>query len=198
MLIRSFVLMAVVASFGLIASNSERADRAGSGGQTQNAFCDASEDSLASAPCSDSHRSLVAGPSSSRRSKEDVAYVSASALEKLSEAALDIRLATFRYKGGDGSRHLGFIIEDSPAIPASDVAHGRVDLYGYTSMALAALQLQARHLEQIELEIDVLSNAVEALGGKPPGARNSTCVGVGERPILPAPMTSHPFGVTHP
>jgi endosialidase-like protein len=197
MLIRSFVTMAAVASLGLIASSSERADPAGSGGQTQNVSCDGSEGRLASAPSCDSHSNLVAGPSSSRRSKEDIAYVSPSVLEKLSEAALDIRLATFRYKGGDGSRHLGFIIEDSPAIPASDVAHGRVDLYGYTSMALAALQLQARHLAQIELEIDILSNEVEALRGKPPGALSSTC-GEWQHPTFAAPMTRHAIDATLP
>jgi hypothetical protein len=178
MLIRSFIMMAAVTSLGLIASNNERADPSGGGGQTQVAFCDASENDGASLPCSDGHRSVGAGPRSTRRSKEGVAYVSPATVDELGQAALDIRLATFRYKGGDGSRHLGFIIEDNPAIFASDVKNGRVDLYGYTSMALAALQSQARHLEQIEAEIDVLSNEVEAMRGKPHGSLTSTCDGV--------------------
>ena len=183
MLIRSFFMMAAAISLGLIASNSERADRSGSGGQTQNAFCDAPgangawEHNGVSLPCSEGDSSTVVGPRSTRRSKEGVAYVSAATIDELGQAALDIRLATFRYKGGDGSRHLGFIIEDNPAIFASDVKNGRVDLYGYTSMALAALQSQARHLEQIEAEIDVLSNELEALRGKPHGSLTSICDG---------------------
>jgi hypothetical protein len=191
MLIRSIVMMAAATSLGLIAKSSERADPSGSGGQTQNAFCDiaaangARESDRASLLCSDGRRSMDAGPRSTRRSKEGVAYVSPATADELGQAALDIRLATFRYKGGDGSRHLGFIIEDNPAIFASDSKNGRVDLYGYISMAVAALQSQARHIEQVEAEIDVLSNEVEALRGKPHGSLSSTCDGL-MRPIVVA------------
>jgi hypothetical protein len=37
----------------------------------------------------------------------------------------------------------------------------RVDLYAYTSMAVAALQVQARQIEQLEADLDVLSNEIE-------------------------------------
>jgi len=76
-----------------------------------------------------------------------------------------IALSTFRYKEGDKARHLGFIIEDSPGIPASDMLRSRVDLYAYTSMAVAALQIQARQIEQLEADMDVLSNEVEHFTG---------------------------------
>jgi len=99
--------------------------------------------------------------SSSRRLKEEIVYVSAAELEQLKEEVVKVRLATFRYKQGDKARHLGFIIEDSPGIPASDVLRSRVDLYAYTSMAVAALQVQARQIEQLEADMDVLSNEVE-------------------------------------
>ena len=182
--IRSFIMMAAVTSLGLIASNNERADPSGGGGRTQNAYCDASEGDAASLPCSDD-RSVGVGPRSTRRSKEGIAYVSPGTVDELGQAALDIRLATFRYKGGDGSRHLGFIIEDNPTIFAADVKNGRVDLYGYVSMAVAALQSQARHLEQIEAEIDVISNELEALRGKPHGSLTSICDGPA-RPVVAA------------
>lgn len=103
---------------------------------------------------------------SSRRMKEDITYVSPAELEDLKEALAGVRLATFRYKHGDGARHLGFILEDSPTLPASDMAHAKVDLYAYASMAVAALQVQARQIEQLEVEVDMLSNEVEALTGK--------------------------------
>jgi hypothetical protein len=113
--------------------------------------------------------STVLESRSSRRFKEDIAYASPSELEQLKEALVKVRLATFRYKQGDKARHLGFIIEDSPDIPASDVARSRVDLYAYTSMAVAALQVQARQIEQLEAEVDVLSNEVENLSARRQG-----------------------------
>jgi outer membrane murein-binding lipoprotein Lpp len=99
---------------------------------------------------------------SSRRFKEDIAYVSPAELDRLKDALVGVRLATFRYKG-DKTRHLGFILEDSPDIPASDMPRSRVDLYAYTSMAVAALQIQAKQIEQLEADVDALSNEVEAL-----------------------------------
>ena len=113
-----------------------------------------------------SNASVDGNSVSSRRFKEDITYVSSTELEDLRNALVGVRLATFRYKRGDGTRHLGFILEDSPNIPASDPAHAKVDLYAYASMAVAALQVQARQLEQLEGEVDALSNEVEALTGK--------------------------------
>ncbi len=107
-----------------------------------------------------------AGPTSSRRFKDDITYVTPTELEHLKDALVKVRLATFRYKQGDKSRHLGFIIEDSPDIPASDMARSQVDLYAYASMAVAALQVQARQIEQLEADVDSLSNEVEGLTGR--------------------------------
>jgi hypothetical protein len=109
----------------------------------------------------------VAEATSSRRLKEEIVYVSVSELEQLKEEIVKVRLATFRYKQGDKARHLGFIIEDSPGIPASDALRSRVDLYAYTSMAVAALQVQAKQIEQLEADMDVLSNEVEHRNGPP-------------------------------
>jgi hypothetical protein len=103
---------------------------------------------------------------SSRRFKEDVSYLSAKQLDDVTEDLLKIRLATFRYKQS-GGRHLGYILEDSPDIAASEMEHLRVDLYGYTSMAVAALQVQARQIQQLEHEVDLLTLEVERL--RPPG-----------------------------
>ena len=123
--------------------------------------------SLAGCDVDRSDPPTVAEATSSRRLKEEIAYVSASDLERLKEEIVKIRLATFRYKEGDKARHLGFIIEDSPGIPASDVARSRVDLYAYTSMAVAALQVQAKQIQQLEADVDVLSNEVEHLNPLP-------------------------------
>jgi hypothetical protein len=125
--------------------------------------------------------STVLETTSSRRFKDDITYVSSSELEQLKDALVKVRLATFRYKQGDKSRHLGYIIEDSPDVPASDVARSRVDLYAYASMAVAAVQVQARQIEQLEAEVDVLSNEVESLSGRRHGQGLSSAPHSGPR-----------------
>jgi hypothetical protein len=125
----------------------------------------------------------MAEATSSRRLKEEITYVSASELQQLKEEVVKVRLATFRYKQGDKGRHLGFIIEDSPGIPASDMPRSRVDLYAYTSMAVAALQVQARQIEQLEADVDVLSNEVERLVGPRPVCGLSSSMRAGAAPI---------------
>jgi len=100
---------------------------------------------------------------SSRRFKEDIAYLSPEQLDELTEQVMSLHLATFRYKQGGTARHLGYILEDTPEAAASDVEHQRVDLYAYTSMAVAALQVQARDLRQLEVDVDALTWQVEKL-----------------------------------
>jgi hypothetical protein len=107
-------------------------------------------------------------PISSRRFKDDIQYVSSTQIDALAEELYTIRLATYRYKQGDSARHLGFILEDSPTIPASDLGHARVDLYAYTSMAVAALQAQNRIIQQLQADVDSLTNQVDAISGKQP------------------------------
>jgi hypothetical protein len=66
-----------------------------------------------------------------------------------------VRLATYRHvnpANGDGTR-VGFIIDDSPDIAAVDASGGRIDLYAYTSMAVAALQQQAREIAALRREV---------------------------------------------
>jgi hypothetical protein len=116
--------------------------------------------------CTDHDPKVGGCPISSRRFKQDIAYVTPAELEDLKQSLLKVRLAKYRYKQGDGARHLGFIIEDSPDIPASDVSHARVDLYAYASMAVAALQVQAREIEQLQADIDSLTNEIEGLPGR--------------------------------
>jgi hypothetical protein len=125
--------------------------------------------------CTDHDPKARGCPISSRRLKDEIVYVSPTELEQLGHELVGIRLATFRYKQGDGKRHLGFILEDSPNIPASDVGRGQVDLYAYISMAVAALQIQARQIEQLEADIDALSNEIEALSGRRHHLSTSSC-----------------------
>jgi hypothetical protein len=136
--------------------------------------------------CTDHDPKAAGCPISSRRLKDDIVYVSPVDLERLRQDMLGIRLATFRYKHGDGKRHLGYILEDSPTVFASDMARSQVDLYAYTSMAVAALQIQTRRIEQLEADVDALSNEVEAITGRRPPLSTLSCA---PRPIA-APASS--------
>lgn len=96
-------------------------------------------------------------PVSRRRHKEEIHYLDEAERRQAARALLSFRLSTWRYqRGADRGRHLGFLIDDvepSPAV-ASDGEH--VDLYGYTSLAVAALQEQARELEALRREVRAL------------------------------------------
>jgi len=107
-------------------------------------------------------------PASSASVKQDIQYVSESDAEALRQSLMRIPLATYRYRGADATPHLGFIIEDvelrSPAVlPARD----RVDLYGYTSMAVAALQRQEKDLAALRADVERLTKELAALRQKP-------------------------------
>jgi hypothetical protein len=90
---------------------------------------------------------------STARAKRDIAYVDVASEERLRAELLSIRLATHRYKPGfahDEGMHLGFIIEDMPEIsPAVLSSREHVDLYGFVSMAVAAIKAQQRELDAL-------------------------------------------------
>lgn len=97
-------------------------------------------------------------PISKRAAKRDIVYVDANEREQLRQQALATKLATWRYRheGADGRPHLGFIIEDQPGSPAVRADGERVDLYGYASLALAAVQAQEAELAALRAEVAAL------------------------------------------
>jgi hypothetical protein len=93
-------------------------------------------------------------PISTAKAKRDISYVSPGEAAHLSEELLAVRLARYRYKSGEPSAHLGFIIEDLPVdSPAVLSSRERVDLYGYVSMAVATIQEQEKRIEKLEHEV---------------------------------------------
>jgi hypothetical protein len=101
-------------------------------------------------------------PISRRAYKEDIQYLDAAEQQRLHDELLKFRLATYRYKTGDASpaTHLGFIIDDVGSGPAVAADGDHVDLYGYASMAVAAVQTQAREIAQLRREIEGLKAAL--------------------------------------
>jgi hypothetical protein len=107
---------------------------------------------------------------SSAKFKSDIQYVDDSQLAELHAQTMRVRLATYNYKGqygdpdgtspalpgrgrNDGVKHLGFIIEDNPESFAVDRGHDRVDIYGYLSTVVAAMQVQEKQIADLRQQV---------------------------------------------
>ncbi len=104
-------------------------------------------------------------PISLRSAKTEIRYLDGSGAAALHDAVMKVRLADYRYKTEPegGRHHLGFLIDDQPVgSPAVLPSGERVDLYGYTSMAVAALQVQEARLASQEVEIASQEKAIAA------------------------------------
>jgi hypothetical protein len=106
----------------------------------------------------DDHDPAINCPISTAKYKQGITYVDDAALAALHDEALATRLATYRYTGdvsdAPDAPHLGFILEDQPRSPAVDRLHDRVDLYGYLSMTLAAVQVQEKEIAALRQELE--------------------------------------------
>ena len=146
-----------------------------SSSQTEGAACDrdgaicAVADSICNVRlmCTDvDARSPIGDPEPISRAayKRDIHYVTADERAALAQQALAIPLATYRYKTQTDARtHLGFIIEDVEPSPAVRSEANHVDLYGYSSMMLAALQTQQAELAAMRAEIAAVREELAAL-----------------------------------
>jgi hypothetical protein len=107
-------------------------------------------------------------PISRASHKKDIDYLSDRQLASLHDDVMSMRLASWRYKGEpEGAReHVGFIIDDAPDSAAVAASGERVDLYGYTSMAVAAAQVQDKRIDALSRELAALRDEVTALRHK--------------------------------
>lgn len=98
-------------------------------------------------------------PISLASKKHDIEYLSDRDRDRIREDLVTMPLATWKYnteKQGE-KEHLGFIIDDQPtSSPALRPTGERVDLYGYTSMAVAAIQAQNKEIEALRTEVQSL------------------------------------------
>jgi hypothetical protein len=81
---------------------------------------------------------------------------------RLHHDLLGIDLATYRYRDepADSPRHLGFIIDDlKTSLPVNPNGNS-VDLYAYTSMAVAAIKEQEAEIASLRAEIAKLKRTV--------------------------------------
>jgi len=133
---------------------------------TDGAECDPQDDCNTLIRCTDEDPKAQPGgcPISRARFKKDIAYLDDAAVRAASDAVLRTRLATWRYtwEEGEGASHLGFIIDDQPGSAAVQADGEHVDLYGYTSLTVAALQAQHAEIEALRAEVAALRAQVEA------------------------------------
>jgi hypothetical protein len=98
-------------------------------------------------------------PVSRARFKKDIRYVEPDERERYAADLYSLRLATFRYREVSASTppRLGIILDDDEQGIWVDARNDRVDLYGYASLAVAALQVQKRQLTELQAEVERLS-----------------------------------------
>jgi hypothetical protein len=117
-----------------------------------NLLCTASDPTMQPGGC----------PISRARYKRDIRYLSDRDLEALTDELLSTKLARFRYRTeAAGLEQLGFLLDD--VAPSSSVEGDHVNLYGYTSMAVAALQVQAKQVRALDQELAELRNQLDDL-----------------------------------
>lgn len=112
--------------------------------------------------CTDSDPTANGCPISRVRHKDGVDYLDEKELEAVRDQLLGMKMARWHYKQEPvGTKpHLGFMIDDQPNSAAVRPNGEQVDLYGYTSMATATIQVQQKQIEKLERELEKLRNTV--------------------------------------
>lgn len=101
-------------------------------------------------------------PISTRAAKNDIRYLTPADRARVAGQARSLELTTWHYKDpalADRER-LGYILEDAPGAPSSDMDKKQVDLYAYTSMVLALAQQQDRELVELRARVAELEKRV--------------------------------------
>ncbi len=144
-------------------------EKPGAGCDSKGKLCDPKNDCNSLLKCTDKDPKAGVGgcPISLRSTKTAIHYLDAQDEREYAAQLRGMKLATWRYRHGDGSTKLGFIIDDAPESVAIDGRGDRVDLYSYTSLAVAALKEQARQLQALRDEVARLRRYVAALPHAP-------------------------------
>jgi len=98
----------------------------------------------------------------SRRSfKRDIEHLGQEDLARIYDELRKIQLSTYHYKTDPSGtpRHLGFIIDDTKTPYPINADGISVDLYGYMSMSVAAIQMQSREIAALRAEVADLRRA---------------------------------------
>jgi hypothetical protein len=125
--------------------------------------CDGMLSCGASLICTDSDPTQRPGgcPISRARFKDEIAYLNSQQLTAYHEQLMSLPLAAYRYRHAPGAGpQLGFIIEDIE--PSVAVSGDHVNMYGYLSMAVAAIQVQQQQIASLQRELERVRAALPA------------------------------------
>jgi hypothetical protein len=131
-------------------------DKEGAPCSDEGATCDPKSDCNAEIVCATEDPKDQPGgcPISVREAKTDIRYLDPRAEVGLHDQIVAMRLAEYRYRAETEGRHVGFLIDDQPPGSPAVMARGdRVDLYGYTTMAVAAIQVQSERIAALEARL---------------------------------------------
>ena len=133
---------------------------------TEGEECDPQDDCNALLRCTTEDPTAQTGgcPISRARYKRDIHYLSAEERSSMAHQALTTKLATWSYRWDPAAHpaHLGFVIDDQEGSPAVTADGDHVDLYGYTSLALAGVQTQQVTLDAQAAQISAQSAQITA------------------------------------
>jgi hypothetical protein len=158
--------------------------------RVEGASCDPTDDCNRSIICASTDPTMGPGgcPISRRSYKTDIHYLQPDELARFQSEVLSMKLATWRYKHDASKERLGFIIDDEEGSVAVDGKRDMVDLYGYTSLAIAALQLQSREIAALKQELAELKRTHMA----PPVAERPEDVQCAPASPAPRPRVASP------
>jgi len=151
------------------------AEKVGDVCTTGNSECDPKDTCNARLRCTDKDPKQQVGgcPISRATVKQDIRYLSDAQRAQFHQEIQTLKLATYRYKeaGPHAAPRLGFLIDDvrrgsgsALATLAIDAERDQIDLYGYTSMLVATVQVQAEQIEALRAEVKSLRKAVAQRG----------------------------------
>lgn len=97
-------------------------------------------------------------PISRAEFKQDITYLEQGDLERYHRELMQLPLATYSYKEGAKTErpHLGFIIDGHEGMICVQPERNQVDVYGYASMAVAALKVQQQQIEALQVQLKAL------------------------------------------
>ena len=133
----------------------------------EGASCDPEDACNARLVCASEDPTVGGCPISLAKHKRDLRPWTRAERDEAAARVLSMPLTTWTYAWeptGEGApRHLGFIIDEVGPGPWITPDGGHVDLYGYTSMTLAAVQQQAEALAAERARADALEARLAAL-----------------------------------
>lgn len=100
-------------------------------------------------------------PISREKYKEDIHYLASEDLDRYHDQLMSLPLATYRYREGGSRQRLGFMIDGHESLVCVEAERDMIDVYGYTSMAVAALKVQGRQIEELKATVESLHRKLE-------------------------------------